>query len=219
MPDKERLMDGLFRVMGFILRSFIRLLARVEVKNPEYLKQKNAFIFASNHISYWDPPTLLAFTLPYLKEPLLPAATKGLFVFPLSILLWLIKAVPIDREVKHSNLKSLKRMIVALRQQNRSVLFFPQGGIDRTSQTPMVFRGVGLIAFKSQSPVIPCMISGTNHIFSRKRSLFKRPDIKICIGKPMLFNDIDNTSLVHRDRYQHLAERIMEAIFKLENEE
>ena len=219
MPNKERLLDGLFRVMGFTLRSFIRLLARVEVKNPEYLRQKNAFIFASNHISYWDPPTLLAFTLPYLKEPLLPAATKGLFVFPLSILLWLIKAVPIDREVKHSNLKSLKRMIVALKQQNRSVLFFPQGGIDRTSQTPMVFRGVGLIAFKSQSPVIPCMISGTNHIFSRKRSLFKRPDIKICIGKPMLFNDIDNTSLVHRDRYQHLAERIMEAIFKLENDE
>ena len=212
-------MDGLFRVMGFILRSFIRLLARVEVRNPEYLKQKNAFIFASNHISYWDPPTLLAFTLPYLKEPLLPAATKGLFVFPLNILLGLIKAVPIDREVKHSNLKSLKRMIIALRQQNRSVLFFPQGGINRTSQTHRVFKGVGFIAFKSQSPIIPCIISGTNHIFSRKRPLFKRPNIKICIGKPMLFDDIDNASLVHRDHYQSLAERIMEAIFKLRNDE
>lgn len=219
MPNKKRLLDCLFRVMGFILRSFIRLLARVEVKNPEYLKQKNAFIFASNHISYWDPPTLLAFTLPHLKEPLLPAATKGLFVFPLNILLWLIKAIPIDREAKHSNLKSLKRMIVALRQQNRSVLFFPQGGIDRTSQTRMVFRGVGFIAFKSQLPVIPCMISGTNHIFSRQRSLLKRPNIKICVGKPMLLNDIDNTSLVHGDRYQNLSERIMEEIFRLKNDE
>ena len=108
MPNKKRLMDGLFRVMGFILRSFIRLLARVEVRNPEYLKQKNAFIFASNHISYWDPPTLLAFTLPYLREPLLPAATKGLFVFPLNVILRMIKAVPINRDTKHSNNRLLQ---------------------------------------------------------------------------------------------------------------
>lgn len=219
MPNKKRLTNGLLRVMGFILRSFIRVLARVEVKNPEYLKQKKAFIFASNHISYWDPPTLLAFTFPYLKEPLLPAATKGLFVFPLNVILRLIEAVPINRDAKHSNIKSLKSMIMALSQQNRSVLFFPQGGIDRTSQTHMVFKGVGLIAFKSQSPVIPCMISGTNHIFSRKRSLLKRPSIKICIGKPISFNDIDNTSHVHRDHYQDLAEKIMEEIFKLKNDE
>jgi 1-acyl-sn-glycerol-3-phosphate acyltransferase len=218
MPNKKRLTDGLLRVMGLILRSFIQLLARVEVKNPEYLKQKKAFILASNHISYLDPPTLLAFTLPYLKEPLLPAATKGLFVFPLNVILRMIKAVPINRDDKHLNIKSLKSMILALSQQNRSVLFFPQGGIDRTSQTHMVFKGVGLIAFKSQSPVIPCMISGTNHIFSRKRSLLKRPNIKICIGKPMLFDDIDDASLVHRDHYQNLAERIIDEIFKLKND-
>jgi 1-acyl-sn-glycerol-3-phosphate acyltransferase len=219
MPNKKRFTDGLLRVMGFILRCFIRLLARVEVKNPEYLRQKKAFIFASNHISYWDPPTLLAFTLLYLKEPLLPAATKGLFVFPLNVILRLIKAVPINREVKHSNIKSLRSMILALSQQNRSVLFFPQGGIDRTSQTHMLFKGVGLIAFKSQSPVIPCMISGTNHIFSRKRSLLKRPNIRICIGKPISFDDIDNASLVHRDHYQYLAEKIMEEVYRLKNDE
>ena len=219
MPNKRRLTDGLLRVMGFILRRFIRLLARVEVKNSKYLKQKKAFIFASNHISYWDPPALLAFTLPYLKEPLLPAATKGLFVFPLNVILRLIKAVPINRDVKRSNIKSLKRMIVALSHQNRSVLFFPQGGIDRTSQTHRVFKGVGLIAFKSQSPVIPCMISGTDHIFTRKRSLLKRPRIRICIGKPISFDDIDNASLVHRDHYRNLAEKIMEEIFKLKNDE
>ena len=215
MLTKKRFTQGLLRVLSFSLRHFIHLLAKVEVEHAEYLKQDRAFILACNHISYWDPPTLIAFTFPHLKEPLLPAATKGLFVFPLSLILKMIKAVPINREAKHLNLNSFKAMINALTQQNRSILFFPQGGIDRVAQSDLAYRGIGLIVLKSLAPVIPCNISGTNHIFSRERFFSRRPKIKISIGKPLLFADVKKHSGPNKIHYQNIAEKIMEEIFNL----
>ncbi len=206
----------LARFLGVLTRWMIRLFAGVTVDGFQNLKTDKPFIFACNHISYIDPPILCAFTFPYLKYPLKPAATRGLFVFPISFFLWIVRAVPINRQETHHNLSSIKQMIKSLKQEEQSVLIFPEGGIPDPGDSARVRDGIGLLIQHSRSPVLPAFISGTDTVFSKKRKWFKRPRVEIRIGNPIELGSLINLKTANaRELRRDVSEKVMKAITDL----
>ena len=204
------------RFLGFFIRWVIRVFAGVKLEGRQNLKINEPYMFACNHISYIDPPVLCAFTFPYLKYPLKPAATRGLFVFPISFFLWIVRAVPINRQETHHNLNSIKQMIKSLKQEKQSVLIFPEGGIPDPGDTARVRDGIGLLIQRSRSPVVPAYISGTDTVFSKKRKWLKRPRIEIRIGEPIDFGSMITSKTANaRELRRDVSKKVMKAITDL----
>ncbi len=170
------------RLYGFAHRFFsgiVRRLYRVHITGKENLPEGGAVICA-NHIGYPDA-ILLGAILPRQVHFL---AKEELFRIP--ILGYVIKtlgAVSIKRN--SADVGAIKE-IVAISQSDRLVAVFPQGH-RRHGQNPAdteIKHGIGMIAYRSEKPVLPVCIKMKNEAYAP----FRRIDI--IIGEPMLYSDI-----------------------------
>ena len=119
------------------------------VFNPERVPVSGAVILASNHASFLDPPLVGS----GLHRECTFLARDTLFRFgPTRWLLNKWQAVPIDRE--GSSASGMKRILEAL-NRGRAVILFPEGTRTRDGQLQRVRSGVGLIAAKTDAPVVP----------------------------------------------------------------
>ena len=131
---------------------------RLEVTGREAVPPYGPLIVVSNHLSYTDSPLLVA----SIPRPLYFICKQGLFsgtigsslakqahVFPLNL-----TGFRID------TLRSMLRMVA----QDRAVVVFPEGhrSSDHTMQEGML--GVVYLALKSQAPILPVGVSGTEKI-------------------------------------------------------
>lgn len=173
---------------------------RLEVKGVRNIPRAKAVIVASNHMSNFDPVVVgSAFprNLRYMaKEELFRNKLFG-------ALLRLVGAFPLKRDL--TDVGSMKECLRHLRE-GRSVLVFPQG---TRSVHPLsaVHRGVGFIAAKSNLPVIPTRVFGTETILPRHAAFFKGGGLKVVFGRPLAFESNDD--------YRNFSRRVMEEIFNL----
>lgn len=137
-------------------------------------------ILAPNHASYLDPP-IVGISWP---EEVSFLARKTLFSFPLfSSLIRQLNSYPIDG--KNLNLQALKQ-ICSLLQQNKKVVVFPEGVRTQQGSIGQVKSGIGMIALRSESPIIPVYIHGTFDIWNRSRRFPKLLGKTACVfGKPI----------------------------------
>lgn len=199
-----------WHVISALIRALTCCITKIEIKHIERVAEYSSFIVASNHRSYLDPPALCAFFYPYMDKPLVPVATRGLFVFPLNYFLRLVNAIAVDRMIGRNNIGSLKRMIVGLKKGD-SLLIFPEGGINCDEDIPELKKGISMIVAKSRRPVIPVYITGSDIALSTRRSWLKRPKTEIRVGKPILFDSGECTE----KNYQRIAETVRAKMVKL----
>ncbi len=80
---------------------------------------------------------------------------------------------------------------VALRQAEAIVAggemlaMFPEGTRSRTGQMGELHRGTAMIALRTGAPLLPCGLTGTEHL-GRPLRLLKRPRMSVRIGKPIV---------------------------------
>jgi len=187
----------------FRIRPFFKNLLRIYVEGLENIPEKGGCIIASNHRSHLDPLVLNTIS----PRPILFMAKKELFNIP--VLGWIIRkagAIPVNRNKRDIN--ALKKSIELLKS-GECIGIFPEG----TRAKPKSFRkpqsGVGLLVSRTDVPVIPVRIEGTDDIFpvgSKIPKLF-RSEIYIKIGKPLQFEE--------KNDYRSISEKIMESIKSL----
>ncbi len=187
----------------FKIRPIFKSLLRIKVEGIENIPLENGCILASNHRSNLDPFVLNTVS----PRPIFFMAKQELFKVP--ILGWLIKkagAIPVKRNKR--DIGALKKT-VSLLNEGYCVGIFPEG----TRAKPGEFRkpqsGIGLIVSKTDSPVIPVKIEGTDLIYPAGSKFPKigKSTIKVKIGKPIKINkEMD---------YSDIAEYIMENIKQL----
>ncbi|NPA52302.1 MAG: 1-acyl-sn-glycerol-3-phosphate acyltransferase [Aquificae bacterium] len=187
----------------FKLKPAIKKVLKIKVKGIENIPLQTSCILAANHKSHLDPLVLNTIS----PRPVLFLAKEELFKIP--ILGSLIKkagAIPVSRDKK--DIKSLKKALKALKN-NQCIGIFPEGRRMPPDRFGKAQSGVGLLATRTASPVIPILIQGTEKILPRGNKfpkLFKY-DINIIIGKPIIFDK--NTD------YKQASQEIMEKIKKL----
>lgn len=150
-----------------ILWVVFRIVFRIEVEGKENIKDDERLIICSNHISMLDP-IILAIT--YNKK-IYFLAKKELFENP--ILGWFfhkVGCIPIDRS--KADLKSVRESIKILK--NNEVLgIFPEGTRVKKIDESNVKDGIGLMANKGKSNILPVFIDTEYKFFGKVRVSYK----------------------------------------------
>src|SRR5205823_6089098 len=144
---------------------------RLEIKGAENIPSEGAVLIASNHLSNADPPLIGS----SIKRPIHYFAKEELFHIP--ILGWLIaqvNAFPVKR-LEH-DVRAFKKAY-SLLKSGEALLLFPEGTRSKTGELGKAKPGVGMLACKTQAPVIPAAIANSNR-------LSKLKPLKVHFGKP-----------------------------------
>jgi 1-acyl-sn-glycerol-3-phosphate acyltransferase len=185
-----------------LTRLFFKFFFRIEVQGTENIPQNGPLIFASNHISNYDPPAIMSFI--YLKrKDIHVVAKKELFTNPLvGYFLKKMGGIPIDR--KNPQISSIKKSIEILNQK-KSLLIFPEGTRKKENKDIEVKDGISFIAYKTNSKILPLKID----IAKNKSKLGK---IIIVFDKPI---DIERYRFSDKQSFKNLSKEVMERIYSL----
>ena len=187
---------------------YFKLFHRFEVSGLQNVPKEGAFILASNHLSFFDPPALGC----RLPRNLHYFARNSLFSGPLGLLISNLNSIPVNRD--QLDLKTLKTVLRVL-SLGHPLLVFPEGTRSVNGQLSDGQRGVGLLVAKSMVPVLPAKIVGTFEILGKGKTIPRvGRKLKVSYGSLLDFNKLDpGRSTDHR--YDLISQRIMSAISEI----
>ncbi len=155
--------------------------ARLDVEWEAPLPPTTAVLFASNHQSMIDIPTLFA----ALRVPLRFVVKRELGSVP--FLGWYVSAmgmVSIDRGVAGRAVRSLRRVTDILRS-GQSVACFPEGTRSRDGSIGPFKSGSFAMAIDAGVPVVPVALSGTGAVLPRSGFRVRPGTIRVRVGRPI----------------------------------
>lgn len=164
-------------------RAMLRICGvRVHVHGGHDLADGQNYLFASNHISLIDSPSLVA----HIPRPLCFVAKKELFSVP--FMGWYLGRqghVPIERGEPKAALRSLNEAAKAIEQGRKSVLMFPEGTRSKDGQMLPFKEGLALLAIRSGTPIVPVAIRGTQNVMPSKALRITPGVVDLYIGEPI----------------------------------
>ncbi len=186
-------------------KRLMRKVFRIKVSGEENIPPSGAYIVASNHRSYLDPPVLNA----VFPEPLFFLAKEELFRPPLGWLIRHMRAVPVRRG---SGDVAVLELSLEVLHRGCPVCVFPEGTRAQPGKFLRPKVGVGLLAVKSGVPVLPVYIGGTDELLPKGAVLPKfGGSVEVFIGKPRRFMDYED----NLKGYRKVALEIMQEIVAL----
>lgn len=196
---------GIYRTLGLSVAAIcFRLFARVHTTGIESVPPNGPLIIICNHMSYADAPILSH----VLNRRLHFMAKRSLFNNWLSYLfLTGVDVHPVDSSLL--GLQSIRTHLDLL-GQDKAIAMFPEGTRSRTGAMNLGKPGVAYIATKSQAPILPIAITGTEHIRGFWRIAFPFSRITVTIGQPFSLPIIEGS--LTKKVLINLTEMIMERI-------
>src|SRR5438067_9966739 len=197
------------RVAALLMKSLFACVARVHVVRSENANCSGGFLLAANHISHFDP-----FIISSVVRRKIDWMAMAEFL-PLPLLGFLLRAVdafPADRN--RADRRTIRTAIERLKN-GRIVGLFPEGGIRDGAQSLLegapLRPGASTLAHIAGVPILPCVILGSDRLYSKKRWLpLRRTPIWIAFGNPIPhFPDLEKSTARAR------IERELAAAFKL----
>lgn len=197
---------GLFHYLSVVVYD---MFFRGEVVGLENLPKSGAFLIASNHASVLDPPIVGS----QVSRQMCFFARKTLWR-PGVAAWWLdtVGTIPVDRD-GGADVTAIKRVLRAL-AEGKALILFPEGTRSLDGQLQPPKPGVGLIACRTQVPVVPARIFGSFEALGRSGSLRPGTPVSVVFGRPLPASYYDPGA--GKERYQQASERIMAAIARLE---
>ncbi len=163
---------AIIRILG---RLVFFLLARVEVRGRENMPPGGPYIVASNHLSWFDVPLVPA----YMKRQVVTMAKEELFHSRVRWLVRFMSGFPVKRgEADRQAIRAASELL----KEGNVFFIFPEGTRSKTHKLAKGHSGLGMIALRSNVPVIPVAITGTENILKRFR-----PRVTLTYGEPMIF--------------------------------
>ena len=183
------------------------LFARWKVEGRESIPPRGPLIIAANHLSNADPPVVVASS----NRKLHSLAKEGLFKNPVSK--WFFSrchAHPVkEDQVERSALRWALRVL----ERDGALLVFPEGRRSLTKGLHPAMPGIGYLAFKSQAPVLPVAVTGTEHIPGYWRIALPFCEMNVRFGEPFTLPAIEGR--LSREMLQQGADMVMERIAQL----
>ena len=175
---------------------------RGKVSGCEYPPQSGPFILASNHISYFDPPLVAAFT----GRGMFFFAKKELFKNRLfGALILKVNARPVRRGVfDRAGLDTA----VELLEQGQGLVIFPEGTRSFTDDFLSAKPGIGMIACQAKVSIVPVFIHGSNSLW---KCFLGAAKLRITYGEP-ISRDYVISLEAGKKSYIAISEEIMRRI-------
>ncbi len=214
LPNRFYQMDWFYRAGWVLLRRAFRVWFHLRVNGLEFVPKTGGAIIASNHASYLDPPLIGA----ALHRPVAYLARKSLFRFkPFGWLIARLNAVPLERE--RATAAGL-RTAIELLEAGVAVVLFPEGTRTPNGSLQSGKPGAGLIALRSNVPVIPTRIKGSFEAMPRGSWFPKPTPISISFGRPVALDDLraaanEAPQKTFKSLCQAASDRIMASIANL----
>lgn len=201
-------MTFLYRCAQTISFLYFKIFHRFRVSGLEHVPRSGAFLLASNHVSFFDPPALGC----RVPRDLHYFARKSLFKGFLGKLITALNSIPVDRG--SSDVSSFKKALKVL-EKGSPLLVFPEGtrSLDGSLQTAKA--GIGLLAIKAGVPILPARVMGGFEILGKGRSWPKIGHrLTIVYGPLLQIQNLDSGPKTEK-RSQKVADAIIEAIDNL----
>ena len=173
-----------YRAGKLLVRLSSGCVTRIRVLQPENANRAGGFLLAANHISHFDP-----FIISLVIRRKIDWMTMAEFFQPpvVGFSLRAIDAFPVNRD--RADRKSIRTAIERLKE-GRIVGLFPEGGIRDGARSLLegapLRPGASTLAHIAGVPILPCVILGSDRLYSTKRWLpLRRTPIWIAFGNPI----------------------------------
>ena len=196
------------RVAALSMKVLFGSVAHVHVLRRGSPNRNGAFLLAANHISHFDPFIISS----VVQRKIDWMAMTEFFPYPvLGHFLRAVDAFPADRD--RADRKTIRTAIERLKN-GRIVGVFPEGGIRDGARSLLegapLRPGASTLAHMAGVPILPCVILGSDRLYSKKRWLpLRRTPVWIAFGDPISrFSDLEKSAARER------IERELTAVFK-----
>jgi len=153
---------------------------RVVVHNRERAHSGGAHVFVSNHMSWFDIPSL-ASQLPRYKF----VAKAELFKVPVfGPAIRAIGMVPIERQNRKAAFEAYDAAAEKIREGN-SVVVFPEGTRGEDYPIRPFKKGPFVLAIASGAPIIPVLLYGTREVLGRGSFLVRPGTVHVHLLEPI----------------------------------
>ncbi len=169
----------IYTIVKLTLRLFFIVYNRLTIHSTYQITMEQPYIIVSNHISNIDP-IYIGVSFP---RKLYFMAKKESFRYP--IFRWILRyfgAFPVDRS--RPDIKAIKTSIDIL-QKGKVLAIFPQGTRESEKELTEIKQGAAYFAVKTNTPIIPVYIKGTDKVMPKNRNVFKPKKVEIYIGEPI----------------------------------
>lgn len=194
------------------LRVVFRVWNRLSVTGRENLPDSPPFILIANHSSHLDAPLLATLLAAKWRDNVSPVAASDTFFEKrptAAFAAWFLNALAIRR--RGTGAHDLEQMRERLNNENAVFIIFPEGTRSRTGQLGKFKSGIGRLVAESKVPVVPCHLEGCHRSWPPCGRFIKPTKLRIRIGKPLTFEDYEDT----KSGWNKVAKRLQECVESL----
>ena len=184
--SKVKMEGSCYRAGKLLVKLLFGCIARIHVLGRDNANRSGGFLLAANHISHFDP-----FPISLVVQRKIDWMTMAEFFRPrvLGFLLRAIDAFPAERD--RADRKTIRTAINRLKN-GRVIGLFPEGGIRDGARSVLegapLRPGAASLAHIAGVPILPCVILGSDRLYSKKQWLpFRRTPIWIAFGTPISY--------------------------------
>jgi 1-acyl-sn-glycerol-3-phosphate acyltransferase len=166
-----------YRLAAGVAHPLLRAWLRVRVHGAANIPATGPLILAANHRSNLDPPLVSMVT----KRPVFYMAKIGLFRFPLGQILRRLGQIPVRRGGSDREALRVCQEVV----DDGGVLgLFPEG-TRCAGRFETIHPGLAYMLVRTNCPVIPIVLTGTDGIRRRFGWLPRATSVRIVVGPPL----------------------------------
>ncbi|MBQ9632412.1 MAG: 1-acyl-sn-glycerol-3-phosphate acyltransferase [Lachnospiraceae bacterium] len=175
---------------------------RVKVQGLENIPRDEPVLYIANHRSYFD----IVATYPLLPNQTAYVAKKEIDQVPL-LKYWmrLLHGLTFDREDPRSGMNMIIAAIDEIKK-GYSIFIFPEGTRSRDGKMGEFKAGSFKVATRTNCPIVPVSITGTDEVFEKYMPSIKAADVRIVFGVPF------RPSELAPEEKKHIARIVQEKV-------
>jgi 1-acyl-sn-glycerol-3-phosphate acyltransferase len=194
---------------GALVRYYLAVYHRMEVRGREHVPARPPFVLVANHSSHLDALALASFLPWRLRDRVFPVAAGDVFFETPAVshfASWFINALPLWR--KNACRHALGELRARLVEEPCVFILFPEGARANDGKLMPFKHGLGMMIAGTGVPVVPCYLRGAYEAAPKGKVLPRPVKLRVDIGPPLVFEGVPN----ERQGWQEIGGRLEAAV-------